>query len=135
MNGKVIAVSLVVGDQQAALDFYTNQVGFEKRTDVTGPGGYRYVTVGLKGQDLEIALYQQGSVSQVNSKNWKPASNPPISIGVENCMATFEQLASRGVKFLQEKPEVHPWGTSATFSDLDGNLISVNQFSAPTNRK
>lgn len=48
-------------NQEAALDFYTKQVGFEKKTDVTPPEGYRWVTVGPEGEDTELALFQAGT--------------------------------------------------------------------------
>jgi hypothetical protein len=54
----VSQITLVVKDQTAALEFYTKKVGFEKKTDYAPRGGYRWVTVGPKGQDMELALFQ-----------------------------------------------------------------------------
>jgi uncharacterized glyoxalase superfamily protein PhnB len=113
-------------DKEAALKFYMEKVGFEKKTDVTN-FGYRYVTVGPKGQDLELALWQVGSPDPVGwSKNWKAGNAPPIDIRVDDCRKTFAELKSKGVEFRQELQE-QPWGVSATFSDPDGNLFSINQ--------
>ena len=61
MDAKVTQFILVVNDQSEALEFCTEKVGFEKRTDFNPPGGYRWVTVGPSGQDLEFALFQAGS--------------------------------------------------------------------------
>ncbi|MGA8303717.1 MAG: VOC family protein [Thermoplasmata archaeon] len=130
MDGKISAVSLVVTNQAKSLAFFTEKVGFEKKTDVTGPGGYRYVTVGVKGQELEMALFEAGSavdpVTKDWSKRWAPGSMPPITNFVGDCRKTHQELSARGVEFLMP-PTDHPWGTAATFKDLDGNLFSISQ--------
>ena len=124
---RVSQFTLVVKKQSEALDYYTTKVGFEKKTDFTPPGSYRWVTVGPKGQDLELALWQIGSPDPRGwSKDWKPGG-PPIVVRVEDCRKTFDEMKSRGVKFVQPQPEEYAWGVSATFSDPDGNLFSINQ--------
>ena len=130
MEGKVINVTLVVTNKAKALDFYTNQVGFEKKTDLTGPNGYRWVTVGPKGQALEFALFELGSATdpeqQEWARHWKPGSTPPINIQVADCKAAAAELSARGVSF-RMPPTDHPWGTAATFADPDGNLFTLSQ--------
>jgi predicted enzyme related to lactoylglutathione lyase len=129
-EGKISQVTLVVRDQAAALDFYTNKVGFEKKTDVSAPGGYRWVTVGPKDQDLELALYQSGSNAdpqlRARESEWRPGSAPPIVVRVADCRKMFAELSSRGVSFLQP-PKEYPWGIAATFGDPDANLFSLSQ--------
>ncbi len=128
MKTKITQFTLVVKNQQAALDFYTKKVGFEKKTDVTPPGSYRWVTVGPQGQDLELALFEAGTIDPNGwSANWRPGNNPPIVMWVDDCRSTFDELKSRGVSFKQDKPDELAWGISATFSDPDGNLFSINQ--------
>lgn len=133
MQGKVAVVPLVVSDQARALEFYTEKVGFEKKTDVGGPEGDRFVTVGPKGQELEISLWQVGSATdpaeRERSKQWAPSRVPPFVIRVEDCKLTHEQLSSRGVAFTR-LPTEQPWGIVATFQDPDGNLFSISQFRA-----
>jgi predicted enzyme related to lactoylglutathione lyase len=127
VDTRIQTISLVVGDKAEALKFYTERVGFEKKTDVTNHG-YRYVTVGPKGQDLELALWQVGSPDPAGwSKNWRPGSAPPIDLRVDDCRKMFAELKSKGVDFRQE-PQENPWSVSATFSDPDGNLFQMNQF-------
>jgi predicted enzyme related to lactoylglutathione lyase len=46
---------------------------------------------------------------------------------VDDCRKASAELKSRGVQFKQE-PQENPWSVSATFSDPDGNLFSINQF-------
>ncbi len=128
MDARIAQFTIVVKDKAEALEFYTRKVGFEKKTDVTPPGGYRWVTVGPKGQDLELALWQVGSPDPSGwSKNWRPGSAPPIVIRVDDCRKTVDEMKSRGVEFKQAEPEVLAWGTSAAFADPDGNLFSINQ--------
>ena len=128
MNGRVSQITLVVKDQEAALDFYTKKVGFEKKTDLTPPGRARWVTVSPPGQELELALFQAGTPDANGwSSNWKPGTAPPIVLRVDDCRKEFGEMKARGVKFTQPQPEEYPWGISATFSDPDGNLFSMNQ--------
>ncbi len=130
MEGKIYQVTLVVTDQAKSLGFYTEKVGFEKKTDVQLPGGYRWVTVGPKGQELELALWEVGSATDPEqkewSKHWAPARAPPLVLRVADCRKVYEELHGRGVEFPQP-PKAYPWGTSATFQDPDGNLFSLNE--------
>ncbi len=129
MNAKITGFTLVVKNQEAAVEFYTQKVGFEKKTDFTGPNGYRYVTVGLKDQDLELSLYPLGWNDPTGlSTNWRPGNSPPIAMKVDDAKKTFDELKSHGVEFKQAKPDENPWSITATFSDLDGNLFQINQF-------
>ncbi|MGE0644440.1 MAG: glyoxalase superfamily protein [Nitrospira sp.] len=120
MLRKVIYVALLVSDQDKALDYYTKVIGFEKRGDFPTPEGPRFLTVGVKGQDFELALWpgtpgkaQPGSVV--------------YTIEVDKCRTTFETLKSRGVKF--DPPEVLelPWGYAARFQDPDGNMLQLRE--------
>ena len=138
MEGKITTLSLVVRDQQLSVAFYTDRVGFDVKTDVTPTGGSRYVTVGPKGQDLEIALWPIGGATDPSqreiSKRWSPGTSPPIVLAVTDCRRTHEELRARGVVF-QQDPVDHPWGTTATFVDPDGNLFSMNQPPVASSRR
>ena len=130
MQGKVSQVTLVVTNQARSLEFFIEKAGFEKKTDVSLPGGYRWVSVGFQGHDLELALWEVGSAvdpaQQSWSKQWAPAKSPPIVLRVADCQQVYKELGSRGVEFLQP-PKEYPWGTAATFKDPDGNLFSISQ--------
>jgi predicted enzyme related to lactoylglutathione lyase len=133
MEGKFAVITLVVTNQARSVEFFTGKVGFVKKTDVTAPNGYRYVTVAPKGQELEMALFEVGSaidpMQKEWSKNWTPARSPPIVMFVPDCRKAHQELSGRGVEFVAP-PLDHPWGTSATFKDPDGNLFSMNQLPA-----
>src|SRR6266851_2731962 len=73
--------------------------GFEKKTDYTN-GGYRYVTVGPKRQDLELALWQEGSPDPTGSSSQlKPGIYPPIVMRVDDVRKISAELKARGVRF------------------------------------
>jgi predicted enzyme related to lactoylglutathione lyase len=129
MNAKVTQVTLVVNNQEKALAFYTERVGFEKKTDFAPPGRGRWVTVGPKGHDLEIALFQAGSRTEPPEvgAHWKPGMNPPIVMRVDDCKKAFQELKARGVQFRDSEPKEQPWGVVATFTDPDGNPFSLVQ--------
>ena len=120
MLKKVVYVALMVSDQDKALDFYTNIIGFQKRGDFPTPGGPRFLTIGVEGQDFELVLWP-GAPAKAD------LGAAVYTIEVENCRTAFETLASRGVKF--DPPEVleFPWGYAARFKDPDGNLLQVRE--------
>ncbi len=121
---KIESVPVIVKDKAAALEFYTKTLGFEKKTDVTNYG-YRWLTVGPKGQDLQLELWQVGSADSSGLPNdWKPGSAPPMVLLVDDCRKLFADLKSRGVEVKRELQE-YPGGVSATFSDPDGNLFTL----------
>ncbi len=128
MDAKITSIALVVKNKAEALEFYTEKAGFEKKTDYTN-GGYRYVTVGPKGQDLELVLWQEGSPELGGSSSQlKAGMYPPIVMLVDDVRKTSAELKAHGVQFKQE-PQEFAWGVSATFADPDGNRFSINRLS------
>ena len=129
MIDKLLNVVVVVRDQEKAVDFYTRALGLEKRADFTPPGGIRWVTVGPKGQDIEISLFQAGSVSDPKApeNQLQPGKNAQWAFRTTDCRKDFEEMKSRGVKFNEEQPAEYPWGILATFKDPDGNPYSLLQ--------
>ncbi|MGI0090957.1 MAG: VOC family protein [Nitrososphaerales archaeon] len=120
MNAKITHVALAVKNQDQAVEFYTKKVGFEKKADYNPPAGDRWVTVGPKGQDLELVLLQAGKAGANNSSTH-------ITMSVDDCRKTSAELKTQGVQFKQE-PLEHPYGVSAIFVDLDGNTFQINQY-------
>ncbi len=112
-------VSIVVKDQDAALDFYTNKLGLEKRTDLNFKGMPRFLTVAPKGQkEPEIVLVKAGATGIQAA----PGGQTGMIFRTDNCKKDFETLKARGVKFINEPTEL-PFGLQAVFSDPDGNLF------------
>jgi predicted enzyme related to lactoylglutathione lyase len=120
---KVFYTSVLVSDQDKALDFYTNVVGLEQRVENPTPDGPRFLTVGVKGDDFQLVLWP-GTPGQAQPVQGRiPAS---ITIETEDCRKTFEELKSRGVQFETDVLE-YPWGSVALFQDPDGNRLQIRE--------
>src|SRR4051794_24856334 len=96
MLNRIAYVALFVSDQSRALDFYTNVLGFEKRTDNVAPDGLRFVTVGVTGQDFELVLWP-GTPGIGDSARGLPAAQ--YTVDTDDCRRALETLAARGVTF------------------------------------
>ena len=123
MLEKVVYVSVFVKDQDKALDFYTNVLGFEKRADNPAPGGPRFLTVGLKSQDVQLVL---GPGTPGQGQPFQGRGTAAYTIETKECRKAFEVLKSRGVRFDTEVLE-YPWGYVAVFQDPDGNRLQLRQ--------
>jgi catechol 2,3-dioxygenase-like lactoylglutathione lyase family enzyme len=134
MISKMSHAAIFVLNQQAALEFYRDKLGFEVRTDATMDGGFRWLTVGPKDQpDFEIILmepspgymFDEATANQVRDL----VQQGKLGAGVfdtPNCQATYEELSGRGVEFLSP-PSEQPWGIGAVFKDNSGNWFSLSQ--------
>jgi catechol 2,3-dioxygenase-like lactoylglutathione lyase family enzyme len=123
MLEKVVYVTVFVKNQDKALDFYTNVLGFEKRADVPKPDAPRFVAVGLKGQELLLVLWP-GTPGQ--GQPFEGRSTAAYTFETKDCRKAFEALKSRGVKFDTEVLE-YPFGYVAVFQDPDGNHLQLRQ--------
>ena len=137
---KVGNAQVWVHDQDAALEFYTNKLGMEVRSDVTVPemGNFRWLTVGPPGQD-DIAivlmaipgppLMDEATAQQVRDLMGKGFAGT-IFLVTDDCQKSYEELRDRGVEFL-ETPEERPYGIDSGFRDPSGNsfrLTEVREF-------
>lgn len=127
-------ISIYVLNQDEALDFYTNKLGFEIRTDHTMEGGFRWLTVGPKDQKgLEIVLMpvQPGFHLDEETAN---TVRDLIKKGVfgagvfetKDCRKTYEEYKAKGVEFMSP-PEERFYGIEAIFKDNSGNWFSMTQ--------
>lgn len=118
---KVSTVTIAVADQDEALAWYTEMLGFEKKMDVRSPQ-FRWLTVAPAQQvDVEFLL-----------ASWFPdrvGKNATWMLSTRDCQGGYEELKAKGVEFSQ-KPEVRPWGIEAIFADLYGNQYALVQESA-----
>jgi catechol 2,3-dioxygenase-like lactoylglutathione lyase family enzyme len=125
-----------VRDQEEALAFWTEKVGFELREDVTLPelGDFRWLSVGVPGQDdVAIVLmaipgqpvFDDETRSQIQSLLAKGASGG-LFFAVDDCRKSYEELSARGVEFAQE-PTEQPYGVDAGFRDPSGNHFRIVQ--------
>src|ERR671916_555269 len=92
---KVFYTSVLVSDQDRALDFYTNVLGLEKRAENPTPDGPRFLTVGVKGQDFMLVLWP-GTPGQAQPVQGSPP--PSVTIETDDIRKTYEELKSGGVE-------------------------------------
>jgi predicted enzyme related to lactoylglutathione lyase len=137
---KIATAQLWVNDQEEALAFYTEKVGFDVRMDVTMPelGNFRWLTVGPAGQpDMSVVLMpipgppmmDPETTEQVRSLMAKGYAGT-VFLTTDDCRASYEELKDRGVEFV-ETPEERPYGIDAAFRDPSGNNIRLTQVSLP----
>jgi uncharacterized glyoxalase superfamily protein PhnB len=127
---------LWVHDQDEALEFYTQKLGMEVRSDVTVPelGNFRWLTVGPPRQpDISIVLMAipgppvmdaetAEHVKALMAKGFAGA----LFLTTDDVEADYEQLKSRGVEF-SEAPEERPYGIDCGFHDPSGNTFRLTQ--------
>ena len=127
---------LWVHDQEEALAFYTEKLGFETRSDVTLPemGDFRWLTVGPPTQpDIAVVLMaipgppvmDEETAEQVRALMAKGFAGT-IFLTTDDVHASYEELKSRGVEF-SEEPEERPYGIDSAFRDPSGNNIRLTQ--------
>jgi predicted enzyme related to lactoylglutathione lyase len=120
---KVFYMSVLVGDQDRALEFYTNVLGMEKRVENPTPDGPRFLTVGVKGDEFQLVLWP-GTAGQAQPALGSPP--PSVTFVTDLCRKTVEELKSRGVEFVTDVLEF-PWGYVAQFLDPDGNRLQLRE--------
>ena len=128
-------VNVWVHDQDDALAFYTEKLGMELREDVTVPefGNFRWLTVGVPGQDVGLALmaipgppvFDQETSDKIRELMAKGAAGG-LFFATDDIRASYEELKGRGVEFQQE-PTEQPYGTDVGFRDPSGNQMRLAQ--------
>ena len=125
---KIKLTSVYVDDQEKALRFYTEVLGFTKKTDV-GKGQYRWLTVASPeepdGTELQLALgdnpaakaYQQAMFQQ---------GQPAIMFFTDDIKGDHERIQARGGEFTMPPTDVTA-STIAQLSDTCGNLIQITE--------
>jgi len=126
MTNGISVVGLYVHDQDVALDFYTNKLGFKVHTDARN-GNYRWLTVTHPDQPgFELGLFlPQEPVLDADTANAMRAlvakgAMPPLVLTVDDCRATYERLKAKGVEFIQA-PVARFGSVDANFRDPSGN--------------
>ena len=125
---KIKLTSVYVDDLDKALRFYTETLGFTKKTDVSN-GPYRWLTVvspdDPDGTELQLALndnpaakaYQQAIFGQ---------GQPAVMFFTDDVKADYERITARGAEFTMP-PTAVTGSTIAQLNDTCGNLIQLTQ--------
>jgi catechol 2,3-dioxygenase-like lactoylglutathione lyase family enzyme len=126
--------TVYVLDQDEALRFYRDKLGFEVRTDATMDSGFRWLTVGPKTQpEMEIVLMKLAEGPMYDAPTTATLKDlvrkGTFSIGVfetDDCRATYAELKAHGVEFMGP-PEERFYGIEAIGKDNSGNWFSMTQ--------
>jgi|SRR4051812_20409455 len=136
---RIANAQLWVHDQDEALAFYTQKMGWEVRSDVTVPelGNFRWLAVGPAGQeDFSVVLMaipgapvmEPDTADQVRDLMGKGFAGT-VFLTTEDVRADYEDLKARGVEFT-EPPEERPYGIDCGLRDPSGNSMRLTQLTA-----
>ena len=112
-------VGIPVSDQDRALAFYTEKLGFEISTDQPMGPGKRWIELRVAMSSTRVVLFTPDGHEDRIGTFFNGA------FACDNVEATYRQLSARGVEFF-EAPTVQPWGSFAKFRDPDGNTFVLS---------
>ena len=134
MLKRISHATIYVKDQNEALRFYTEVLGFEVRSDAT-MGDFRWLTVGLKDQpDFELILFglkpdgfflSEEDVA-VMTRLVEGGKLGGALIKTADIHKAYEEMKARGVEFVRP-PTEQPYAIEAVFKDNNGNSFSLHQ--------
>lgn len=116
-------VGIPVRDQDVALKFYTESLGFKVTTDQPF-GKQRWIELMIPGADSGLSLFTPDGHEQ------RIGDFQSISFWCDDVFATADALKRRGVTFVQE-PKNEVWGSVAIFADADGNKFVLSSRGKP----
>ena len=112
-------VSIPVADQNRALDFYTEKLGFTIITDQPFDKNQRWIELRVPKAETRVVLFTaEGDEKRIGSFM-------NMSYACDDIDKTYAELKKRGVEF-EGPPEKQPWGTYAMFKDSEGNRFVVS---------
>ncbi|MBA2395521.1 MAG: VOC family protein [Ktedonobacteraceae bacterium] len=118
MFTKIGTITIGVTDQDKALDFYVNKLGFEKINDQPMSETERWLEIGLPGAQTHIMLGLR------NQSGGDKVGFTGFVLNTDNMEETCATLKARSVNLSQE-PSTEPWGKWAQLADLDGNEFGI----------
>ena len=126
---KIVVTSVMVDNQDKALNFYTKVLGFVKKTEIPLGGEHRWLTVVSPDSPngTELSLEPDSHPAAGPFKRALVEDGIPFtSFGVEDVHAEYKRLQAAGVRFTQPPVEMGPV-TTAVLDDTCGNLIQIAQ--------
>jgi predicted enzyme related to lactoylglutathione lyase len=125
---KIKVTSVSVDDQEKALRFYTEVLGFVKKTDFS-QGPYRWLTVASAeepdGTELQLALNNNPAAKTYQQALFQQ-SQPAAMFFTDNLQADYERMKSLGVEFTMPPTDVTA-SKIAMLNDTCGNLIQITE--------
>lgn len=129
---KIKMTSIYVDDQDKALRFYTEVLGFAKKADV-GQGLYRWLTVASPeepdGTELQLALNDNPAAKAYQQALFQQGQ-PAAMFFTDNIQGDYERIKDRGAAFTLPPTDVTA-STIAMLNDTCGNLIQLTQLAHP----
>lgn len=126
MSEGIGVIGLYVRDQDEALDFYVNKLGFQVHTDIRN-GDYRWLTVQHPAQaGFQLGLFKpqapvlDAATAQAVSEIVAKGAMPPLILNVDDCRGAYARMSAAGVEFTQA-PEERYGNVDANFRDPSGN--------------
>ncbi|MCM3903585.1 MAG: VOC family protein [Pyrinomonadaceae bacterium] len=126
--------TIFVTDQEEALSFYRDKLGFQVHTDAMVGADFRWLTLNTADQpDFEIVLMEpkpgmlmdEATATQLRAIMAKGVLGAGV-FNTDDCRATYQELKDKGVQFVSE-PAERPYGIEAVFKDNSGNWFSLTQ--------
>jgi predicted enzyme related to lactoylglutathione lyase len=111
--------SIPTTDQDRAVRFWTEQVGFAVHTDQRFSDSQRWIESRIKGADTHLVLFT------TDTNRAQLGQFQGLSFVCGSVAKTYEELAAAGVEFVSP-PRTESWGTSAIFMDPDGNSFVLS---------
>jgi predicted enzyme related to lactoylglutathione lyase len=125
---KIKWTSVYVGDQEKALRFYTEVLGFMKKADVSN-GPFRWLTVASPeepdGTELQLAL-NDNPAAKAYQQSLFQQGQPAVMFFTDDVNGDYERIKARGAEFAMP-PTAVPGSTIARLNDTCGNLIQITQ--------
>ena len=119
MIRRIKFLGIPVSDQDRALAFYTEKLGFRILTDQQYSDTQRWIELSIPGAETGIVLFtpngQEDRIGSFINTSWE----------VDNIDKTFAELQSKGVEF-SGPPEKQPWGSFVKMTDSEGNQIVLS---------
>jgi catechol 2,3-dioxygenase-like lactoylglutathione lyase family enzyme len=128
---KIGHITILVKDQDEAMRFYTEKLGFRKCQDTSFGEDMRWVTVTPKNQPgLELTFVKANTREKLKALGKQAGDHVFLTVETGDCQKDYQVMKAKGVKFMGE-PEKQSYGTEVVFQDLYGNLIDLVQRSKP----
>lgn len=113
-------VSIPVADQNRALDFYTEKLGFTIITDQPFDEKQRWTELRVPKAETRVVLFtMDGDEKRIGSMM-------PATFACDDIEQTYQELSARGVEFMGQ-PQKQDWGTYAMFKDSEGNRFVLSE--------
>jgi catechol 2,3-dioxygenase-like lactoylglutathione lyase family enzyme len=127
MIRKMSHITLLVEDQETALDFFTEKLGFVKWDDDAIGEGHRWLVVAPKGQsDIGLVLLRADTEEKRNAIGNQAGGHVLMVLQTNDIKKTFGDMKGKGVEF-EGNPQERAWGTEVVFKDLHGNRFELLQ--------